>query len=263
MNENNSLVRRNLEESLSFGSLSDNIAAGEVIFLLIDASGSMDTFIDKGAEARYFDALSNQHVSGTRVDKRQFNGRAIDKLREAVGQIQQSANEPIPMIAFGGPFDAQVRFVDSVPEPEGGTPLHMAIPLAKEYGANRVVIISDGCPDLRDQSMEEARRFGGRIDVVYVGVAGDAGQKFLEALSAATGGRVMHGDLRDVKKITSMVIGLLEGNVAPDAGRVIITDASGTAHEEEAPEPVEPEDEEDDEDDDDEDDEDDDDSDDE
>src|SRR5262249_55597686 len=143
--------------------LSDLVKATEVIMLLVDTSGSMAEYVDKAAQQRYMDAVFARGFNDNPVDARQFGGRSIDKLREAVQQIQSSASEPIPMIAFGGPFDAQVRFVDVVPEPDGGTPLHLAIPLAKEYGATRLVVVSDGSPDLRDQSMEEARRFGGRI----------------------------------------------------------------------------------------------------
>jgi hypothetical protein len=181
-NENNSLVRRQLETSLQLGNLSDLMKATEQVMLLIDTSGSMA-------------------------------GRPIEQLRKVVTQIQTEGT--VPMIAFGGPFDAQVRFVDRVPEPDGGTPLHSAIPFAREYGATRLVVISDGLPDLPGESLEQAKQFGGRIDVVYVGHAGDGGAKLLEELAKLTGGTRLQGDLSDVKKLASTVIGLLEGEVGP------------------------------------------------
>jgi len=176
------MMKKSLESSLQFGSLSDLVKATEEVFLLIDTSLSMA-------------------------------GDPIVHLREVVSNIQKVGH--VPMIAFGGPYDAQVRFVDVVPEPDGGTPLHLAIPLAKEYGAGRVVVISDGAPDLKQECLDQAKQFGGRIDVVFIGQPGDSGEKFLRELAALTGGTQMTGDIADIKLITSKVIGLLEGGVEP------------------------------------------------
>lgn len=199
---NTDLVRRQLEDSLEQGSLKAMARDAETVMLLIDTSGSMEATIRSGK-------------------------RRIDALREVVADIKKAGD--VPMIAFGGPYDAQVRFVDGVPEPDGGTPLHIAIPYAKEYGATRLVVISDGVPDLADQSMQEARTFGGRIDVVFVGNEGDSGQMFLNALASATGGTQFTGDLGNTKKLTSQVIGLLEGEVerAPIQGNgfAVVEDA--------------------------------------
>lgn len=184
MSDQNSLVRKNLENSLAIGGLSDLVKATEVVMLLLDTSGSMD-------------------------------GAPIEALRKVVADIKAQGH--VPMIAFGGPYDAQVRFVDNVPNADGGTPLHLAIPFAKDYGATRLVVISDGSPDLPDQCMIEAKNFGGQIDVVFIGHAGDMGSVFLEAMAKATGGRRINGgDITiNTKAITGTVIGLLEGDVAP------------------------------------------------
>lgn len=186
--DNNSLVRAKLERSLELNDLDDVLRDAEVVMLLLDTSGSMEI--------------------GVRGGKRR-----IDALRAVVADIRGKGH--VPMIAFGGPYDAQVRFVDVIPEPDGGTPLHVAIPFAKQYGATRIVVVSDGCPDLPDQSMEEAKSFGGRIDVVFIGDEGDGGSFFLDQLAQATGGKRHQGDLSDVKKLASTVIGLLEGAVEP------------------------------------------------
>lgn len=198
------LVRRALEESLETG-LKGLAREAETVMLLIDTSGSM---------------LGSVGMK-----------RRIDVLREVVASI----NPLPPMIAFGGPYDAQVRFVDVVPEPDGGTPLHDAIPLAKSYGATRLVVISDGMPDLRDQCLIEARSFNGKIDVVFIGTEGDSGSVFLAELARITGGsRKEAGNiLGDTKSLTSMVVGLLEGEVeqrAPiqGAGFTTIEDPVGT-----------------------------------
>jgi hypothetical protein len=181
-----SLVRTQLEASAELGSLSSLVKASEVVMLLIDTSGSMTTVMDNG--------------------KSRING-----LREVVAEILSVGH--VPMIAFGGPFDAQVRFVDAVPDPDGGTPLHLAIPFAKQYGASRLVVISDGMPDLKDQCFEEARAFGGRIDIVFVGGGGyrDGGETFMLELARLTGGTSMAGNLGEVKQLSGRIIGLLEG----------------------------------------------------
>jgi hypothetical protein len=197
----NELVRKNLETSLQLGSLSEVVKDAETIMLLIDTSSSMDERV------------------------RTSNRRAIDHLADVVREINPRA-AGIPMIAFGGPYDAQCRFVDAVPEPDGGTPLHIAIPMAKEYGANRVVVISDGCPDLSEQCLAEARTFGGRIDVVYIGTPGDAGEFFLRQLAELTGGTCGAHDITNTKALSGKVMLLLEGEVAP-ASKIIVASEDG------------------------------------
>lgn len=178
---NNELVRKNLETSLELGTLDALVKATETIMLLIDTSSSM-------------------------------HGTPIQDLTKVVNEINPRA-QGIPMIAFGGEYDAQVRFVDTVPEPAGGTPLHLAIPMAKEYGANRVVIISDGCPDLSGQCIIEAKNFGGRIDVVYIGSPCDAGDMFLRRLAELTGGTCGAHDVSKTKELAGKIVLLLNGEV--------------------------------------------------
>lgn len=181
--ESSSLEQSNLKE---FARDVDNV------MLLIDTSSSMGICLRD----------ENHNVTTT---------RRIDALREVVNMIRVSGD--VPMIAFGGPIDATVRFVSDVPEPAGGTPLAQAILLAKEYGATRVVVISDGAPDNVNDAMEAARAFGGRVDVSYVGNPRDHGETFLKALAAAAGGTQFTGDLRDTKQLSRGIVGLLNGEV--------------------------------------------------
>lgn len=186
--DNNSLVApanlvRQAERSLEVG-LDGLVRDEENVMFLIDTSGSMW-------------------------------GEPIENLRKVVRDVNPRGNG-IPMIAFGGPYDAEVRFVDVVPDPAGGTPLDVAIPYAKEYGATRLVVVSDGVPNLPDQAMEAARDFGGKIDVVYIGGAGDYGSQFLEELAKLTGGKRTEGDISDPKAIAGKVMLALEGEVEPE-----------------------------------------------
>ena len=223
------LTIKKLETGLALGSLKALVkATAENVMLLLDTSGSMEGYIPAEGE--------NPGIT------------KINGLRKVVAEIQGSGH--CPMIAFGGPYDAQVRFVDAVPNPDGGTPLHHAIEYAKSYGATRLVVISDGYPDLADQSMQAAKDFGGQIDVVFVGVAGEAGSVFLDAMAKMTGGKRFEGSLADTKLISNTVMGFLEGNVEPE--RAPIQGPGFTAEETIIEEPVDEDDDEDDDDDDDE-----------
>lgn len=200
MSNEKSLVR-SAEKSLEVKSLKDlvRVRTNENSVLCIDVSGSM------GAHMR--------------------NGKTrIDGLREVVAGIQ--SKKATQLIAFGlhpllagahplepGTQQPEVAFVTEVPDAQGGTPMAQAIDFARSNGFGRAVVISDGGPNDRGAALESARRFGGRIDVIYVGDPGDAGSIFLEELAKVTGGTRFEGDLSDVKEITGAVVGLLNGEV--------------------------------------------------
>jgi hypothetical protein len=227
------LIRTQLETGIALGSLRSLVkATADYPMLLIDVSGSMQYTLRANGKSR------------------------VEALREIVAQIRQERKDP--MIAFGGRETEAPRFVDHVPDADGGTPLHLAITLAQQHGATRLVVISDGLPDLQDEAMARAKAFGGRVDVVFVGDPGEPGSFFLDELARATGGQRLEGDLAQQKQLKSAVAGLLEGEVEPQ--RAPIQGVGFVAEESEPEEPEEPElededDEEDDDDDDDEDDE--------
>jgi hypothetical protein len=185
MTNDNSLVRMQLEDTLDATSLRSLARAAEVVMLAIDTSGSMATMDLPNGKSR------------------------IDGLREVVTNIKATGS--VPTIAFGGPYDAQVRFVDEVPAPDGGTPMHLAIPFAKQYGATRLVMVSDGQPDLVDATLDAARTFGGQIDIVYVGPEDRSASTFMNELARITGGTTFSGSLADPKQLSGRIIGLLEG----------------------------------------------------
>src|SRR4051794_11198920 len=196
-------LMRSASKSLEVKSFKDLIRArsAENPVLLIDVSGSMGAFMRNGI---------------TR----------IDGLRQVVAGML--AKRATPMIAFGmatqqfaHPLEPQqqsrseeVGFVTEVPDAHGGTPLAEAIDFARANGYGRAVVISDGQPNYPNStSLDAARRFGGQIDVIYIGDPGDPGSMFLDELAKATGGQRFEGDLSDVKEITGAVIGLLNGEV--------------------------------------------------
>jgi hypothetical protein len=193
---NTTTLVRTLEKSIATGSLRDLIRTKDVenVFLLLDCSGSMEWPMGNG----------QTRITG---------------LRKVVDGVQQQ--RPTRMIAFGptfgvapgetSPHAMECAFVEQVPDPAGGTPLTEAINFAKRTGAGRLLLISDGAPNNRETAMGAAREFGGRIDVVFVGEAGDPGSAFLESLAKETGGGQFEGDLGAVKELTGNIVALLTG----------------------------------------------------
>lgn len=187
--ENNKLVRRSssltkaLSQSLQVSSLDDllRVKQDSNIFMLLDVSGSMGTRMRKNGKTR------------------------IQGLREAVKDIQ--SEREMKMVQFG--FGNEPSFVTSIPDATGGTPLHLAIQFARQNGAGRAIVISDGVPDDKRLALDAAREFGGRIDVIFVGDEGEAGEAFLKILAESTGGESFTGDLSEPKQLAGKVMGLL------------------------------------------------------
>lgn len=186
---NDSLILRSnplvkaLNKSLQVGSLDDlvRVHTDTNIFLLLDCSGSMGYRMRSG--------------------KTRITG-----LRDTVRDVQ--SEKEMKMVQFGSP-EEEATFVTTIPEPCGGTPLHKAINFAKNNGAGRAIVISDGCPDDQSAAMAAAAAFGGRIDCVFVGDPGERGEAFLKSLAQSTGGEMFTGDLSEPLKLAAAVLGLL------------------------------------------------------
>lgn len=180
------LTKTRLRESLQKGtSLDDLIKAkkkSRMSFLLYDTSSSMDDPVGDHKQTRKIDAL-----------------RAIDKSLSDQGVH-------IPRIHFGN----EVAFITgAIPEPFGGTPLNRGIDFAAVERAEHIIIVSDGAPDSEPLAMAAAVKFGGTIDVFYVGPPGERGEQFLAELCLATGGSFAPADLAEQRQITSGIKGLL------------------------------------------------------
>ena len=176
-----------LEQGLQAKSLDALVAAAsqEDAFLVMDCSSSMGAKMSNG----------KTRIAG---------------LGEVVADIVRECNPQ--MVAFAGNYweGGDCFMVGEAPADCGGsTPLAAAINFAKENGATRLVVISDGVPDSREAAINAAMLFGGRIDVVFVGDAGDAGSAFLNKLAKLTGGTRFNGDLGETKKLSAAIAGLL------------------------------------------------------
>jgi Mg-chelatase subunit ChlD len=168
-----------LNKSLAKSSLDDFLNAGRQSLLLVDCSSSMSAYIRTG---------------GTRIAALR---KVVDDLRE---------QSPVPVAEFSG---RGVRVVDSVPAPQGGTPLADAIEFGTREGANHLVVVTDGCPNSEEAAFDAARRFANVIDVFYIGDGNDRGARFAEELAKLTGGVAHLNDLSDTKKLSAQVAGLL------------------------------------------------------
>ena len=144
--------------------------------------------------------------------------RAIDALRKIVADVR--AKVIVPTAAFGlqGKTEmvndrvvhVQVGMLegDEIPEPAGGTPLAEAIAFARERGFKHLIVVSDGGPNDADAAIEEAKKFGGQIDAIFVGDDGP-GAEFMAQLAALTGGTGQLGDLAQLQLMSTTIRGLL------------------------------------------------------
>lgn len=175
------------------------------------------------------------HVALKLKGKINAERRRIDILRRTVKDLQR-AKPNAQMMAFGpvffqpsGEFGHTKLLAKDEEVPDatgGGTPLAEAIDAASKAGALRIVILSDGVPNSQPAALDAARRFGKRIDCLYIGGddPGDPGAEFLKELAQASGGNYGRDGLTlGSKALEGKVIGLLgDGSVAPSGLPVII-----------------------------------------
>ena len=136
------------------------------VMTIVDTSGSMHIKDAPGGRTRY--------------------QAACDEL----AAIQSSNPGKIGVIAFS----STAQFCPGgVPLDFGGsTNMAGALRFAKvaDNLGIKLILISDGEPDNRKDTLDVARTFKSHIDTIYIGSERDgSGRRFLEELAAATGGR--------------------------------------------------------------------------
>jgi len=143
--------------------------------------------------------------SGSMADWIRAGGTKIDALRKVVDDLRRE--RALPVASFSG---RGVQLIsDSIPGPRGGTPLHSAIDFASRQGANHLVVVTDGLPDSEGAAFEAADRFGGPIDVFYIGDGDDHGARFAAELARRTGGSCGLTDLGKPKELAGKIVALL------------------------------------------------------
>lgn len=73
----------------------------------------------------------------------------------------------------------------------------------------RFIVISDGEPDDEARALKAARKFRSKIDTIFVGPAGGAGQDFLRRLANASGGQnITANQVKDLSKnVQKLLVG--------------------------------------------------------
>jgi Mg-chelatase subunit ChlD len=144
-------------------SLAETFVNADVI-VIVDTSGSMGAS-DGTERTRY--------------------ARACDELRK----IQASMPGKIAVLSFSD----EVKFFPSgIPANFGqGTDLAKALKFAKiaDVPEMKFIVISDGEPNDEQEALAEAAKFKNHIDTIYIGPAGEPGEKFLKLLASKSGGR--------------------------------------------------------------------------
>jgi len=135
------------------------------VVILVDTSGSMNTCDARGGKPRY------------------------DVACEELKTLQSTLPGKIAVLAFS----SDVQFCPSgIPfQFDGMTDLGKALKFAKvaDVTGMRFIVISDGEPDSEDHALNVAKTYKNRIDTIFVGSEGGAGQAFLKKLAKASGGQ--------------------------------------------------------------------------
>lgn len=141
-------------------------SAGSATVVLLDCSGSM-------AES-----------AGTQ--------RRIDVLRAALDYALSGGET---LVAFSS-HPTEISSPAALPQPSGGTALHLALAHIQGRTPRQTLVISDGRPNDEQAALDEAARLSGQIDVIYCGPDDDAQAiAFMRRLATVGGGRVIIHDV--------------------------------------------------------------------
>lgn len=132
----------------------------------------------------------------------------IQVLREALTAERGAAR----IIAFSS-TPTEARTAEEIPDPCGGTALHLAIDLAATLRPARTLVISDGHPDDEEKAFRAAEALPGVIDVLYVGPEDDARAiRFMRRLARAGAGRCEVNDIQRVPAALAPAVRALLGS---------------------------------------------------
>ena len=138
------------------------------------------------------DAVILVDTSGSMHANDSRNGRSrYDVACEELKKLQAELPGKLALLSFS----SDVRFCPAgIPTDFGEqTNLSKALKFAKQADINnmRFIVISDGEPDSEGEAIFEAKKYKNRIDTIFVGPDGGAGQDFLRRLAKASGGQNM------------------------------------------------------------------------
>lgn len=166
--------------------------------IIVDTSGSMGA---RDEVPSMFGSPERRSAGGglTRYQ------RACDEL----AQLQGSLEGRIAVIAFSS---STVFCPDGTPlNLGGGTDLASALEFVQvaDGVVERFIVISDGWPDDAEAAIKIASTFTTRIDTIFIGPPGDAGEAFLRRLAAACRGQSMNIKTAQIaEKVERLMLGM-------------------------------------------------------
>jgi hypothetical protein len=124
--------------------------------------------------------------------------RRIDVLADILHQVLP-ATLGVRLFAFSSAVREIERHAP-LPEPEGGTALHLALAHAASLAPARVVVISDGEPDDADAALAAARELGCEIITYFAGdERNHAAVAVLRALAWCSADGLGHAAVADLR----------------------------------------------------------------
>jgi len=104
-------------------------------------------------------------TSGSMNERVESGARKIDVLR-------QSLDRPLSVDEVAITFNCictQLPSLQAIPEPGGGTAMHLALAEIANLKPRQTLVISDGRPDLKQKVLAEAKGVTGVINTLYIG----------------------------------------------------------------------------------------------
>lgn len=132
-------------------------------------------------------------ISGS-MDEVVGSKRKIDILRQAVSR-QLLINEVV--LVFSSGCDRIASF-QLIPEPFGGTAMHLGLQQAASYAPSHTLVVSDGQPDCQKQALLAAKKLSGVISTLYIGDDSDVDAiSFMSELARIGCGRAKVCNIRN------------------------------------------------------------------
>jgi hypothetical protein len=171
-------------------------------------SGAMQTYRERLNPKSSGNTVILLDISGS-MSEVVGSKRKIDILRQAVNR-QLLINEVV--LVFSSGCDRVTSF-QLIPEPFGGTAMHLALQKAASYAPSHTLVVSDGQPDCQNQALLAAEKLSGVISTLYIGDDGDVDAiSFMSKLARIGCGRAEVCDIRNPQnqaRLNSAIKGLL------------------------------------------------------
>ena len=145
-----------------------------------------------------------------------MTGERYRRMTEALRALH-AGSPHVKLIAFSTGVE-EVASPDRLPQPSGGTALHLGLDVAMQHFPGKVVVWSDGCPNDTDAALASAANLPGIVDTLFFGDEGDAQAKqFMEKLARNNGGRWVFKDILKNQSLLCQEVRELLGLPAPIA----------------------------------------------